>query len=110
MNTFRFKQNGTNVIIISDGHFICEIPWQTAQEISKALLSVSKLAEAYDNVEATIKDQALLLRKGFPMNLVSDKKALEEAYKNAYWSKDMRKISQGLTGIPSEEKVGRPIV
>src|SRR5574341_2225784 len=108
MNSFRIKQNGTNVLVIHNGVLLCEIPWQVALELAESFKIVGHLAESFAKQEQIVQDQALLLRKGFPLDLTINPNMLHEAYQEAYWNRDLRKIPKALTGIPSEEKVGRP--
>ena len=102
----RVRQEGTRVLIISEGKLLLDLPWKAALAISKGLHTAAKLAEEQAKVLEIIKDQALIQRAGFPVGLTNNPAIQKEAMKVAQHDRDLRRFLPG--GIKSESIVGTP--
>ena len=102
----RVRQEGTRVLIISEGKLLLDLPWKAALEVSKGLRIAAKLAEEEVNVLKIIADQALIQRTGFPVGLTNNPAIQKEAMKEAVHNRDLRRALPG--GIKSQSIVGTP--
>lgn len=85
------KQEGANVLLIVDGKLVSIMPWQAAEQVSKALLAQARKAEEIDKAENIIHDNAILTRAGFPMGLSNHPLIIEETKKEAAHNRDLRR-------------------
>ncbi len=87
------------MLLICNGVLLAELPAQAAAEVSRALAGAAKAAEAVQPqvLQQQVQDQALMMRTGFMPGLaLSDNKAvIEEAKKEAQWSRELRKSVRG---------------
>lgn len=107
MSSLRVVQAGSKVLLLVNGSMVADIPWQAALKVSKALRSVAKLAEEWDNAERLIADQALMIRTGAPFGLTNNRKITEAAYTEAQWG-DLRRHVPAAPTIRSREEFGTP--
>jgi len=105
MSGARVRQDGEKVQLFIGGK-LHELPWEAALELSAALRSVGKLAEAEAKHEGIILDTAILHRAGVPMGFSDDPRVKAEAKKEAQWGK-LRKYMP-MPSIPSREVFGTP--
>lgn len=85
------RQDGTKVQLLLEGRLMMELSYESAQALAKALWGVSKKAEELAKVEQVIHDQAILMRSGLMLPLVSNKTMAVEAAKEAQWNSDLRR-------------------
>ena len=102
----RVRQEGTRVLIISEGKLLLDLPWRAALEISKGLRTAAKLAEEQAEALKIIQDQAVIQRAGFPVGLTDNPDIQKEALKVAQHDRKLRRFMPG--GIKSEGAVGTP--
>lgn len=100
------RQNGTKVDLLLEGRLVVELSYESAQSLAKALWRVAKLAEELAQVEKVIEDQAILMRSGLMVPLVSNQTMAVEAAKKAQWDSDLRRYipqnqSNGIVFAPS---------
>lgn len=100
------RREGTRVMLIQDGVLLLDLPWDQARRLARAIRVQAARAEARAKVQQTIGDQAVLIRKGFPLALTSDPEVFREAGKEAAHDRDLRRFLPG--GIPSGVKFGIP--
>jgi len=110
MSEVRIVQNGNRVVMVINGRQVEGMPWQTALQLAKALTSVAKQAEEWDNAERIASDQALLMRTGAPFGITQHPKIRSEAEKRALYDRTLRRYipHTPLTGIRSREVFGVP--
>lgn len=102
----RVRQEGTRVLIISEGKLVLDLPWKAAFAVSKGLLTAAKLAEEQAEALKIIQDQALIQRAGFPIGLTNNPEIQKEAMKEAVHNRRLRRALPG--GIKSQSVVGTP--
>jgi len=100
------KQHKGSIVLELDGKYICDMPWDVAQDLARAVISVSKLAEEHEDAPRIIKQDAMLIRSGAPLSLTNNKKIREAAYQAAQWDRDLRQMP--IKGVPSPKEVGTP--
>lgn len=109
MTSVRIRQEGVNVVIISeDGRTLLDVPYTAALAIAKEMISLAKQCEAIAQRENIIRDQAILLKTGLPISLTSDKYMQQEAAKEALYDRDLRRYMG--PGIATQEQFGTPEV
>jgi hypothetical protein len=102
------SQQGENVALVVNGQLIFEIDWKNALEFAEAVRAQAKKAEEQANVVKLIRDQAVLTRAGVPFGLTSNRAILEEAVKEAYSNRDLRRYMPG--GVKATAVIGTPTV
>ncbi len=85
------RQEGTKVQIILEGQLLMQLSWESALALSKELSRVAKKAEEEASAEKIIMDQAILMRLGAPVGLVTRKDMAMEAAKEAAWNSKLRR-------------------
>ena len=108
MSAIRIKQHYGRVLLLADGKLFADMPWQAADDLARALRSVARTAEEWDQAERIALDQALLLRTGAPIGFTDNPRILAEAEKQAAHDRDLRRYLPG--GIKSQAAMGRPAV
>ena len=106
MSSVRVLQNGSRVLLLSNGRLVADLPVKAARELSKALRSVSALAEEWEVAERLIDDQALMIRTGAPVGLTDNMAINKAALTEAQWGKYRRYIPNP-GGIKSQAVFGR---
>jgi hypothetical protein len=104
----RFIQNGGRVLMLVDDKLSADLPWRAADVVAKALLSVSRLAEEWDDAERLAIDSAILLRAGVGFGLTDHPRIAGEARKEAVSNRQLRRYMPG--GVKSREQFGKPSV
>lgn len=102
------RQEGTRVIVISDGKAILDLPYDAAMALSRALHIKSLLAEEEAKALDIIYDAAILMRAGMPFGLTNREDMKKEIRKEAAWNSDLRKYMRN--GIRSKEVFGTPTI
>ena len=105
-NEFRILTSGPRVILVLNGRWIADLPWQAALELAQAIRRQAKAAQEIEEHERIAFDQAILLRKGMTFGLTSNRAIQEEAAGLAAWDSRLRRWLPG--GIRSTEHVGTP--
>jgi len=107
---FQCQQHYNCLLLIADGKLIYSDPihWEEGLKISKAIHTVSKFAEEFENAHKIIDDGALLLRAGVPIGLTNNPKMQDEIAIEAAWNRDLRRYIRPMQGIKSEEMFGVP--
>ncbi len=85
------RLEGTSVQVIMDGNVVLDLTWQSALQLAKAMHTVAKKAEELENVEKVILDQAILMRAGTGIGLVTNPTMAKEAIKVAQFDKKLRR-------------------
>jgi hypothetical protein len=85
---------------------ILDLPWQAAKKLSRVVRRQAAVAEQNAKVVRVISDQALLIRKGFPIALTPRPDVFKEAGNEAAHNRDLRRFIPG--GIPSGVVFGFP--
>jgi hypothetical protein len=93
------RREGSRVMLIKDGATLLDLPWDAAKELAKVMRLQAARAEQTANVEAVIADQAVLIRKGFPISLTPNPEVFKEAGNEAAHNRDLRRYVPG--GVPS---------
>lgn len=106
-DTVSLRREGSRVLILHGPHAI-NMPWEAALEVAGLLRNLAKQAEAEANVEAIIKDSAILLRVGAGFTLSRHPGVIAEAAKEAAWDSSLRRYLPG--GVKSREALGTPAV
>jgi len=101
------RQEGTNVLLISNGKLVSIMPWQAAIAVSQAILSKAKQAEEIANAANVIHDNAILHRAGVGIGLSSNSKIVEETKKEMISNRDLRRY---MPNIKSTEIVHAPVI
>lgn len=96
------------VVILLDGKFICDMPWQKADECAAALKAQARRAEQYEKAPTLIQPAAMLIRSGAPFALTNDYRIQDAAYTAAQWDPSLRRLP--LAAVPSPREVGTPTV
>lgn len=111
-NVVKIRVEGEAVLFIHNGVLICDLPWQQALELGRALRAQAKRAEANSKPQQIADDQALLIRTGCPVGLSGDRRVIDEAYKNAQHDRDLRRYlpNPPVESIKSREKFGLPTI
>ena len=102
----KVRQEGTRVLIISEGKLLLDLPWKAALAVSKGLRVAARLAEEQVEALKIIQDQALIQRVGFPIGLTNNPVIQKEAMKEAVHNRGLRRALPG--GIKSQSAVGTP--
>lgn len=104
----RVRVEGGMVQIIEKGTLILDLPWQAARELSKAIRSQAARAEQNTKIENIVADQALLIRKGFPIALTNKPEVFKAAGNEAAHGRTLRRALPG--GIPDKVTFGAAVV
>lgn len=104
----KVRLEGDRVQLIRNGVLILELPYTAALELSGAIRTQAKRASQAANINRVIADQALLIRKGFPLALTNRPDVFKEAGNEAAHNRDLRRFLPG--GIPSGVVFGFPTV
>lgn len=112
INEMLVRQEGAKVVLIYNGKLICELTWEAAGSVAKAIHTQAKKAEEIAKAEEIIYDQAILTRTGFPIGLSNHPAILQEAMKEAAWNRDLRRYIPPARafGIQSQEVFGAPVI
>lgn len=84
------------VVLLIDGHYLCDMPWQSVDEYINVLKGAARLAENAEKAEKQVLDQAILLRAGMPVGLSQNKKVFDEAKKEAVHNRELRRSNLSL--------------
>lgn len=106
MTTLQIRHEGPNVTVIKDGVCVFDMPYQAALELAAAIHIQAKLAEEIANREQLTTDQAILVRNGIPLGLITDKRLRHEALEKAQYDPKLRRYIP--MNIANEPIVGAP--
>lgn len=84
------------VVLLIDGHYLCDMPWQSVDEYARVLKGAARMAENVESAEKQVLDQAVLLRAGMPVGLSNDKRVFDEAKKEAVHNRELRRSNLKL--------------
>lgn len=84
------KQAG-RVVLLMDGKYLCDMPWQAVDQLVLVLKGAAREAENAAAAADQVMDQAILMRAGFPVGLSNNKKVYDEAVKEAVHNRDLRR-------------------
>lgn len=104
---FTVRQDGPNVLIISNGKLVSIMPWDAALIVSKAIHAKAKQAEEIAKADQIIQDNAILARVGSFIGLSSHPKIVEETKKEAAFGSIRKYIT---SRIESKEIAYPPII
>ena len=102
------RAEGGMVQLIENGTLILEVPWEAAKTLSRAMRQQAARAEQDVKVNRVIKDQATLIRAGFPLRLTNRPDVFKEAGNEAAHDRELRRMMPG--GIPSGVAFGIPTI
>lgn len=108
LNTLTVRREGETVVLIYNGRRVCDLTWEAADRLARALQTQARRAEEESKALEIAYDQAILLRKGVPVGLTDRRDIQKEAGKLAAWDSDLRRYMPG--GVKSTEAVGTPSV
>lgn len=108
LHALTIRREGEKVLLLSGGVLIAEMPWQSADELARALTAKARQAEEQQKAESIAYDAAILMRAGVPMGLSNRRDIIKEAMKEAAWNTNLRRYMPG--GIKSKEVFGTPTV
>ena len=100
------KREGGRIMVVQNGTLLMSMPWRQAKNLSKALRIQAARAEEREKVNQVIADQALLIRKGFPLAITQNPAIFKEAGNEAAHNRELRRYCPG--GIPSGVAFGYP--
>lgn len=105
----QFITNDVEIQVTYNGVPVTYMPFAKLLEVSSGLKSVAlQIRNDTEDPERLIKDQAILMRSGVPIDLTNNKKILEEALKSAQWDSDLRRAIK--TSVTSREVFGLPVI
>jgi hypothetical protein len=106
----RIRNDGFNVILVSNMGVTVVLPWSAALEVAKEITAQARKIEEVAKANQIVGDQALLIRLGIPLGLSDNPDIKKEALKEAQWDPKLRKYITGsrVKGIPSGEVMGTP--
>jgi hypothetical protein len=102
----KVRLEGEAVQLVENGTLLLELPWEAARKLAKAIRAQSARAEQNNKIDRVIADQALMIRKGFPIAIDPRPEVFKEAGKEAAWNSEFRRASPG--SIPTGVKFGYP--
>ena len=102
------RAEGNMVQLIEGGMLILELPWDGAKVLSRAIRAQAGRAEQSAKILRVISDQAVLIRKGFPIALTNRPDVFKEAGNEAAHNRELRRTFPG--GVPSGVVFGNPAV
>ena len=102
------RAEGNMVQLIEGGMLILELPWDGAKVLSRAIRAQAGRAEQSAKILRVISDQAVLIRKGFPIALTNRPDVFKEAGNEAAHNRELRRTFPG--GVPSGVVFGNPSV
>lgn len=108
MNHIKIRTEGTDVVLILDGKRIATMPYQTADELQRAIYIKAREAEELDKAYQVIEDGAWLMRMGIPIGFTDNSKMRQEIAKMAVYDKRLRKYLPKMQGVKSKESFGAP--
>lgn len=109
LRVLRVLNDGNRIIVIEEGKTVLNIPWEMADNLSKALTKYARKAEEMDKVDQIVRDQAILMRAGTPIGLSNNTDIQKEAVKEALYNKKLRRVMPNKMGnIESKENFGTP--
>ena len=108
INSLTIHREGETVTLIYNGRRVCDLDWQAADEVARALIIQARKAEVEAKAEQIAYDQAILIRKGIPLGLTNRRDIQHEAGKLAAWDSKLRRYMPG--GVKSKAIVGTPAV
>jgi len=111
----QFRHENGKVIFVFNGKGY-SMPWEKADDLSRAAATMARQAEEYCKANQIIADNALMQRSGFPMGLSDNPIIQDETIKEALGSKYLRRVlpwrdkntSSGIGGIKTRGAVGAP--
>lgn len=89
---------------------VLELRPEDARRVSAALHAAGALAEEQTRATAVAEDQAVLIRTGATLRLTSDSRIFDEAWKEAQWASEFRRIPLAKGYVPTAEKFGTLIL
>lgn len=89
-----------------DGRYLCDMPWQVADRLIRALRVVTRRAEEHADAQRIITQDAVLIRSGASFSLTDNRDLRAAAYRAAQWDRDLRRMP--MRGVPSPREVGTP--
>lgn len=103
---------GDRVLLIYNGTLVCSLPYQAAEQLSRAILAKAKQAEEQAHALDIVSDQAILTRLGIPFGLSNRRDILKEAANEAAWNSKLRRYIPPARagGIASQAIFGTPAV
>lgn len=112
LNEMTVRQEGAKILLLFNGRLVCELTWEAAEVVARAMHVQAKKAEEIAKAEQIIYDQAILTRTGFPLGLSNHPGILQEARKEAAWNSDLRRYIPPARafGIQSQEVFGAPVI
>lgn len=102
------RVEGGMVQFIENGMMILDLPWEAAKKLSRVIRHQAAVAEQNTKVLKVISDQALLIRKGFPIALTNRPDVFKEAGNEAAHNRELRRALPG--GVPSGVVFGSAVV
>ncbi len=103
------SRDGLDVVLVKNGQRVCELPWDAALVLARAITIQARRIEEWVKAERVSLDQAFILRQGLPFGLTSNPMIIQEAYKEAAHNTELRKrIPHVDEGIRSREALGTP--
>lgn len=102
------KRDGPLIgLIDTKGRTAFRTHWRSAEQIARAILAQCRLAEQEEQMQQTVEDSALLLRKGLPFGILPRGFGVEaEVVREAQHGARLRRFLPG--GIKGEEIVYAP--
>lgn len=70
MSEFRIVQSGDRVILLKNGEFVADMPYQAALQLAQALREKGKLAEQLAHIDNVLLDAQILKNARAPGNIV----------------------------------------
>lgn len=102
------RQDGLDVVLLSDGRRVLEVPWDAALQLGHAVIVQARRIEERLRAENIAFDQAILMRSGMPFGLTSNPMIIDMAKKEAAHNSLLRKNVPKAGGVESQEAVGAP--
>lgn len=116
---FAFREDLGRLVILGDGRILADAPFDIAAKLGAILIGQAGLAEEIENAtkvpvsfaegapSSIIADQALATRSGAPFGLTNHPKILDEAKKEAFENRDLRRYMPEMRGTAM---IGAPTV
>ena len=102
------RRDGNNVVLISGGQRVLELPWDAALALGKALIIQTRRIEERVKADSIAFDQAILMRRGLPFGLSSNPTIIDMAKKEAAHNSVLRRNVPKAPGVDSKEAFGTP--
>ena len=103
-HTINIREEGGVILMFLDDKLLFKTNYQEAQQIANGLAAVAKIVEERVNQERLVLDQALLMRTGAPIGLISpyNPALMRRARIEAAWNSNLRRYIPSPVSEPKD--------